>query len=145
MKLGRPAKEKSNDTGFEDEDQEAHASITSEQRSESANNDRIVGNKGKVNKLHCVLVVVSLILFAVIPSLFYGHSFKITDKEHYKAVVALAASLFCIISLSFAKAYAFNMDKLKTVAEYTAMVIGASAVSFIASQLVSLPSGYRKG
>ncbi|EOA18701.1 hypothetical protein CARUB_v10007279mg [Capsella rubella] len=62
---------------------------------------------------------------------------KRTDKGHYQAAVVLTASLFCVISLSFAKASAFKMEKLRTVAEYTRMAIGASAVSFIASQLVS--------
>ncbi|AEE85400.1 putative proline-rich protein [Arabidopsis thaliana] len=62
---------------------------------------------------------------------------SITDKGHYKAAVVLAASLVCVISLSFAKAYAFRMQKLRTMAEYTGMAFGASAFSFIASRIVS--------
>lgn len=114
----------------------------------------LLGNRRKV-KLHCFVVVVSFIFFGVIPPLFYGLSFKRTDKGHYKAAVVLAAALVCVIFLSFAKAYAFGMKRLKTVAEYTGMAIGASALSFIASQIASdlfekygfheLASDYRRG
>ncbi|CAN8326172.1 unnamed protein product [Cochlearia groenlandica] len=92
---------------------------------------------GKRNNviLHSVVVVLSFIIFAVIPPLFYGFSFKITDKGHYgEAVVVVAASLVCVISLSFGKAYAFKMNKRNTVAVYTGIAIGASVFSFIASQ-----------
>lgn len=95
--------------------------------------EELLGNRQKV-VLHCVVVVVSFIFFGVIPLLFYGLSFKITDNGHYEAVVVIAASLFCVISLSFAKAHAFNMNKPKMVVIYTGIAIGASALSFVASQ-----------
>ncbi|KAG7622053.1 hypothetical protein ISN44_As04g028830 [Arabidopsis suecica] len=87
--------------------------------------------------LHCVVVVLSFFFFGVIPPLCYAFSYRITDKGHYKAAVVLAASLVCVISLSFAKAYAFRMQKLRTMAEYTGMAFGASALSFIASRIAS--------
>ncbi|XP_048599671.1 uncharacterized protein LOC125579841 [Brassica napus] len=60
---------------------------------------------------------------------------SITDKGRYQeAAIFVAASLVCVISLSFAKAYAFGMDKLKTVAAYTGIAIAGSALSFVASQ-----------
>lgn len=95
---------------------------------------QILLGKKDLALLHFVVVLVSFIFFALIPPLSYTFSFKIIDKENYKAAVVLAASLVCIISLSFAKAYAFGMDKRKTVAEYTGIAIGGSALSFIASQ-----------
>ncbi|EFH45797.1 predicted protein [Arabidopsis lyrata subsp. lyrata] len=59
------------------------------------------------------------------------------------------------LTLLCQKAYAFRMGRVKTVAEYTGMAIGASALSFIASQIASdifeklgfheLASEYRKG
>lgn len=114
----------------------------------------LLGNRRKF-KLHCVVVVLSFFFFGAIPPLCYAFSFKISDKGHYKAAVVLAASLVCVILLSFAKAYAFRMGRVKTVAEYTGMAIGASALSFIASQIASdifeklgfheLASEYRKG
>ncbi|CAL9227115.1 unnamed protein product [Arabidopsis halleri] len=114
----------------------------------------LLGNRRKF-KLHCVVVVLSFFFFGAIAPLCYAFSFKISDKGHYKAAVVLAASLVCVILLSFAKAYAFRMGRVKTVAEYTGMAIGASALSFIASQIASdifeklgfheLASEYRKG
>ncbi|XP_056853455.1 membrane protein of ER body 1-like [Raphanus sativus] len=85
--------------------------------------------------LHCFVVLVSFIFFAVIPPLFYGFSFKITDRGCYQeAAIFIAASLACVISLSFSKAYAFGMDKLTTVAVYTGITICGSSLSYIASQ-----------
>ncbi|KAL0726840.1 hypothetical protein Bca4012_022933 [Brassica carinata] len=96
--------------------------------------EELLGKRNRVI-LHCFVVLVSFILFGVIPPLFYGFSFKIADKGHYQeAAIVVAASLICVISLSFAKAYAFGMDKLKTVAVYTGIAIGGSALSFVASQ-----------
>ncbi|KAL0798365.1 hypothetical protein Bca101_053540 [Brassica carinata] len=97
--------------------------------------EHFLGNKDNV-KLHCIVVVVSFIFFGVIPLLFYGLSFKITDNGHYEAAVFVAASLLCVITLSFGKAHAFKKEKLKTVAVYTGIAIGASAFSFDASQHV---------
>ncbi|XP_056852795.1 membrane protein of ER body 1-like [Raphanus sativus] len=85
--------------------------------------------------LHCFVVLVSFIFFAVIPPLFYGFSFKITDRGCYQeAAIFIAASLACVISLSFSKVYAFGMDKLTTVAVYTGITICGSSLSYIASQ-----------
>ncbi|KAJ0251525.1 Glycine-rich protein family [Hirschfeldia incana] len=96
--------------------------------------EELLGKRNRVI-LHCVVVLVSFIFFGVIPPLFYGFSFKITDNGYYQEVaIFVAASLICVISLSFAKAYAFGMDKLKTVAAYTGIAIGGSALSFVASQ-----------
>ncbi|CAD5329289.1 unnamed protein product [Arabidopsis thaliana] len=121
---------------------------TNQPRSQSTNTDHmtseevddpyqtLLGNKRNFT-LHCVVVVLSFFFFGVIPPLCYAFSYRITDKGHYKAAVVLAASLVCVISLSFAKAYAFRMQKLRTMAEYTGMAFGASAFSFIASRIVS--------
>nr|VDD49989.1 unnamed protein product [Brassica oleracea] len=96
--------------------------------------EELLGKRNKVI-LHCFVVLISFIFFGVIPPLFYGFSFKITDKGRYQeAAIFVAASLVCVISLSFAKAYAFGMDKLKTVAAYTGIAIAGSALSFVASQ-----------
>ncbi|WZZ09874.1 hypothetical protein YC2023_095795 [Brassica napus] len=96
---------------------------------------QLLGNRNNV-VLHCIVVVVSFIFFGVIPPLFYGFSFKTTDNRYYEATVFVAASLLCVITLSFGKAHAFKKDKLKTVAVYTGIAIGASAFSCIASQHV---------
>uniref|UniRef100_A0A0D3A743 Membrane protein of ER body-like protein n=1 Tax=Brassica oleracea var. oleracea TaxID=109376 RepID=A0A0D3A743_BRAOL len=96
--------------------------------------EELLGKRNKVI-LHCFVVFISFIFFGVIPPLFYGFSFKITDKGRYQeAAIFVAASLVCVISLSFAKACAFGMDKLKTVAAYTGIAIAGSALSFVASQ-----------
>ncbi|KAF3533875.1 hypothetical protein DY000_02038667 [Brassica cretica] len=96
--------------------------------------EELLGKRNKVI-LHCFVVFISFIFFGVIPPLFYGFSFKITDKGRYQeAAIFVAASLVCVISLSFAKAYAFGMDKLKTVAAYTGIAIAGSALSSVASQ-----------
>uniref|UniRef100_A0A0D3DN69 Membrane protein of ER body-like protein n=1 Tax=Brassica oleracea var. oleracea TaxID=109376 RepID=A0A0D3DN69_BRAOL len=97
--------------------------------------EQMLGNRNNV-ALHCIVVVVSFIFFGVIPPLFYGFSFKTTDNRYYEAAVFVAASLLCVITLSFGKAHAFKKDKLKTVAVYTGIAIGASAFSCIASQHV---------
>ncbi|CAG7898600.1 unnamed protein product [Brassica rapa] len=97
--------------------------------------EQLLGNRDNV-VLHCIVVVVSFIFFGVIPPLFYGFSFKTTDNRYYEASVFVAASLLCVITLSFGKAHAFKKDKLKTVAVYTGTAIGASAFSCIASQHV---------
>ncbi|CAH8364020.1 unnamed protein product [Eruca vesicaria subsp. sativa] len=98
--------------------------------------EELLGNRNNVI-LHCIVVVVSFIFFGVIPPLLYRFSYKITDNgRHYEAAIVIAASLVCVTSLSFAKAYAFGMDKIKTVAVYTGIAIGGSALSLIATQYV---------
>ncbi|XP_010555730.1 PREDICTED: membrane protein of ER body 1 [Tarenaya hassleriana] len=102
--------------------------------------DRYEQTLGRRDKfyLHMFIVIVSFIVFGIIPPLVYGFSFRGTDKRHYKATAVLAASLVCIISLAIAKAYVSRTrEYFKTVFGYTRLAMGASGVSYIVGDFLN--------
>ncbi|XP_060204047.1 uncharacterized protein LOC132632217 isoform X2 [Lycium barbarum] len=87
--------------------------------------------------VHAVLVVLSYIIFGLVPPVIYGFSFRHSDDKELKIVAVAAASLVCILMLSTGKAYVQRAPKpyFKTIAAYVILGFTVSGVSYAAGIL----------
>ncbi|KAJ8554205.1 hypothetical protein K7X08_024883 [Anisodus acutangulus] len=87
--------------------------------------------------VHAVLVVLSYIIFGLVPPVIYGFSFRKSDDKELKIVAVVAASLVCILMLSTGKAYVQRAPKpyFKTISAYVILAFTVSGVSYAAGIL----------
>ncbi|PHU23354.1 hypothetical protein BC332_08461 [Capsicum chinense] len=87
--------------------------------------------------LHAVLVVLSYIIFGLVPPVTYGFSFRKSDDKELKIVAVAAASLVCILMLATGKAYVQRAPKpyFKTISTYIILGFTVSGVSYAAGIL----------
>ncbi|XP_055825123.1 uncharacterized protein LOC129893766 isoform X2 [Solanum dulcamara] len=87
--------------------------------------------------LHAVLVVLSYIIFGLLPPVTYGFSFRKSDDKDLKIVAVAAASLVCILMLATGKAYVQRAPKpyFKTISTYIILGFTVSGVSYAAGIL----------
>ncbi|KAK4362818.1 hypothetical protein RND71_018059 [Anisodus tanguticus] len=87
--------------------------------------------------VHAVLVVLSYIIFGLVPPVIYGFSFRKSDDKELKIVAVAAASLVCILMLSTGKAYVQRAPKpyFKTISAYVILAFTVSGVSYAAGIL----------
>ncbi|KAG8641961.1 hypothetical protein MANES_12G047100v8 [Manihot esculenta] len=88
--------------------------------------------------LHATIVLLSFIVFGLVPPVVYGFSFHKSDNKDYKLAAVAAASLLCITLLAIGKAYVQKPPKnyLITVLKYAVIGVMASGVSYVAGDLV---------
>ncbi|XP_010318266.1 membrane protein of ER body-like protein isoform X2 [Solanum lycopersicum] len=87
--------------------------------------------------LHVVLVILSYIIFGLLPPVTYGFSFRKSDDKDLKIVAVAAASLVCILMLATGKAYVQRAPKpyFKTISTYIVLGFTVSGVSYAAGIL----------
>ncbi|XP_015164338.1 membrane protein of ER body-like protein isoform X5 [Solanum tuberosum] len=87
--------------------------------------------------LHAVLVILSYIIFGLLPPVTYGFSFRKSDDKDLKIVAVAAASLVCILMLATGKAYVQRAPKpyFKTISTYIILGFTVSGVSYAAGIL----------
>ncbi|KAK4351060.1 hypothetical protein RND71_030373 [Anisodus tanguticus] len=87
--------------------------------------------------VHAVLVVLSYIIFGLVPPVIYSFSFRKSDDKELKIVAVAAASLVCILMLSTGKAYVQKAPKpyFKTISAYVILAFTVSGVSYAAGIL----------
>ncbi|KAK6794745.1 hypothetical protein RDI58_008198 [Solanum bulbocastanum] len=87
--------------------------------------------------LHAVLVILSYIIFGLLPPVIYGFSFRKSDDKDLKIVAVAAASLVCILMLATGKAYVQRAPKpyFKTISAYIILGFTVSGVSYAAGIL----------
>lgn len=87
--------------------------------------------------VHAVFVVLSYIIFGLVPPLTYGFSFRKSDDKELKIVSVAAASLVCILMLAIGKAYVQRAPKpyFKTLSAYVILGFTVSGVSYAAGIL----------
>ncbi|KAL3342415.1 hypothetical protein AABB24_026436 [Solanum stoloniferum] len=87
--------------------------------------------------LHAVLVILSYIIFGLLPPVTYGFSFRKSDDKDLKIVAVAAASLVCILMLATGKAYVQRAPKpyFKTISTYIILGFTVSGVSYAAGML----------
>ncbi|XP_057800606.1 membrane protein of ER body-like protein isoform X2 [Salvia miltiorrhiza] len=88
--------------------------------------------------LHAVLVIISYIMFGLVPPVLYGFSFRGSDDKQLKLLMVAAASLVCIVMLTVGKVYVQRPPKsyFKTVMTFLILGISVSGVSYAAGGLV---------
>ncbi|TMW97492.1 hypothetical protein EJD97_005393 [Solanum chilense] len=89
--------------------------------------------------LHAVLVILSYIIFGLLPPVTYGFSFRKSDDKDLKIVAVSAASLVCILMLATGKAYVQRAPKpyFKTISTYIVLGFTVSGVSYAAGILIN--------
>ncbi|XP_049393537.1 uncharacterized protein LOC125857924 isoform X2 [Solanum stenotomum] len=87
--------------------------------------------------LHAVLVILSYIIFGLLPPVTYGFSFRKSDDKDLKIVAVAAASLVCVLMLATGKAYVQRAPKpyFKTISTYIILGFTVSGVSYAAGIL----------
>ncbi|CAM8894121.1 unnamed protein product [Rhodiola kirilowii] len=105
--------------------------------------DRYYDTLGRRNhyKRHAVVVVLSFLLFGLIPVVTYGFTFRKSDNSDYKSLCVLGASIICITLLSIGKAHTKNPPRttksyFKSITYYLSIAIAASGLSYIAGKLL---------
>ncbi|XAR52107.1 hypothetical protein NMG60_11020010 [Bertholletia excelsa] len=88
--------------------------------------------------LHATIVILSFLIFGLLPPTIYGFSFYESDNKDYKLIAVSGASLVCIIILAAGKTYVQRPPKsyIKTILYYVIMGIMASGISYAAGDLI---------
>ncbi|KAK6934935.1 hypothetical protein RJ641_035090 [Dillenia turbinata] len=92
--------------------------------------------------LHAVVVVLSFIIFGLVPLVTYGLLFRKSDSyKDYKLLAVFGAAFVCIIALAVGKAHTQKPPRtpktyIKTVMYYAALVVSASGISYIVGELI---------
>ncbi|KAL2540331.1 Membrane protein of ER body 1 [Abeliophyllum distichum] len=88
--------------------------------------------------LHATVVILSYLIFGLVPPLVYGFSFRKNDDKELKLVVVAVASFLCIAVLAIGEVYIRRPPKsyLKTVVKFVVMGYMVSGVSYAAGGLI---------
>ncbi|KAL3524508.1 hypothetical protein ACH5RR_017342 [Cinchona calisaya] len=88
--------------------------------------------------LHMTIVLLSFLVFGLIPPITYGFSFRKSDNRELKLLAVAAASLVCILVLAIGKEYVRRPPKsyLKTILYYVIMGFMVSGVCFAVGVLI---------
>ncbi|XP_024982295.1 membrane protein of ER body-like protein [Cynara cardunculus var. scolymus] len=98
---------------------------------------------GRVNNfpIHAVFVILSFVVFGMVPPVAYGFSYRETNDKDYTIIAVAIVSLLCVSLLAIFKAY-ITMCKgffeyVKTVVYYVTTTVSVSGVSYVVGILVS--------
>ncbi|GAV69110.1 VIT1 domain-containing protein [Cephalotus follicularis] len=88
--------------------------------------------------VHATIVVLSFIVFGLVPPAVYALSFRKSDDRELKLAAVLGASLVCIVFLAIGKGHIRRPSKayVKTVMYYVMLVLMGSGVSYIVGVLL---------
>lgn len=88
--------------------------------------------------LHTIVVILSFVVFGLIPPIVYGFSFLESGNRELKLLAVAAASLLCILVLAIGKEYVRKPPKsyVKTIAYYILLGFMVSGISYAVGQLI---------
>lgn len=105
--------------------------------------DRYYETLGRRNNitLHAVVVVLSFIVFGMIPIVTYAFTFRTSDNKDYKSLAVIGASLLCIMLLSIGKAHTKTQPRttrsyFNSITYYLSIAVSASGLSYVAGKLL---------
>ncbi|KAG9157734.1 hypothetical protein Leryth_017831 [Lithospermum erythrorhizon] len=82
--------------------------------------------------LHATIVMISYMVFGLVPPMVYGFTFHGTDDKDYKLLAVAVASLICIIFLAIGKAYivqkAQQLHKFSTYFKHVVYYVATTAI-----------------
>ncbi|KAM7527428.1 hypothetical protein LguiB_030838 [Lonicera macranthoides] len=117
-----------------------HSQIVSNRTNEQVERYQEVLGRRDHCLLHATVVVLSFLLFGLIPPVTYGFSFRTSDDMDLKLAVVAAASLLFIILLAIGKAYTCKpprfFEYIKTIMYYVVTAIMVSGVSYAVGDLI---------
>ncbi|KAF9603750.1 hypothetical protein IFM89_037836 [Coptis chinensis] len=88
--------------------------------------------------LHATVVIMSYLVFGLVPPVTYGFSFHESNNREYKLIVVAAVSLLCIALLATVKAYVRKPPKayIKTLSYYIVTGVMSSGLSYAFGMLI---------
>lgn len=90
--------------------------------------------------VHMIFVVLSYVVFGLVPPAVYGFTFRETDDQDLKLVAVAGASVLCVFILSIAKVFTDTqqsfMGYLKTVVYYVVGAVAASGIAYASGHLL---------
>ncbi|GMP70817.1 hypothetical protein CsSME_00029507 [Camellia sinensis var. sinensis] len=88
--------------------------------------------------LHATVVILSFLIFGLLPPVIYGFSFRESNNRDFKLIAVAVASLLCVTILATGKAYVQRPLKayIKTVMYYVIVGFMASCVSYAVGDLI---------
>ncbi|KAJ0047251.1 hypothetical protein Pint_05200 [Pistacia integerrima] len=107
---------------------------------ETEHQDRYHQQLGQRDKfsLHATVVVLSFLIFGLVPPVVYGFSFRTSDNVDYKLAAAAGSSLACIFLLAVGKAHVQTPPKsyIKRLLYYVILGVVSSGVSYVVGDLI---------
>ncbi|KAI3967453.1 hypothetical protein MKX01_012263 [Papaver californicum] len=90
---------------------------------------------------HAAVVVLSYLVFGLLPPIIYGFSFRYSNNKDYKMLSVAAVSLICIILLAIGKAHTHrpprsNSSYIKSILYFVSIGLAASGLSFVLGKVV---------
>ncbi|XP_026406512.1 membrane protein of ER body 2-like isoform X2 [Papaver somniferum] len=90
---------------------------------------------------HAIVVVLSYLVFGLLPPIIYGFSFRNSNNKDYKMLSVAAVSLICIILLAIGKAHTHrppwsNSSYIKTTLYFVSIGLATSGLSFVLGEVV---------
>lgn len=100
---------------------------------------KLLGRKENFS-VHIVFVLLSYVVFGLVPPIVFGFTFRETDDQDLKLVAVASASVLCILVLSIAKVFTSGqhtcMAYSKTVVYYVTGAATASGIAYAAGHLL---------
>ncbi|KAK1570794.1 hypothetical protein Q3G72_007093 [Acer saccharum] len=97
---------------------------------------RLLGQEQNFSR-HAVVVILSFLIFGLLPPVIYGFSFRKSDDRDLKIAAVAGSSLVCIVLLAVAKGHVQKPPRsyFKTVLYYVSIGVTASGISYVVGDL----------
>ncbi|XP_068321781.1 membrane protein of ER body-like protein [Pyrus communis] len=116
-----------------------HSKVPSGETDEEVERYQKVLGKRENFPLHASIVILSFIVFGLIPPVVYSFSFLQSNNRDLKIAAVAVTSFLCIMVLAIGKAYIQRPPKyMKTLLYYITIVIGVGGVSYLAGDLIDI-------
>ncbi|KAK0591783.1 hypothetical protein LWI29_007949 [Acer saccharum] len=97
---------------------------------------RLLGQEQNFSR-HAVVVILSFLIFGLLPPVIYGFSFRKSDDRDLKIAAVAGSSLVCIVLLAVAKGHVQKPPRsyFRTVLYYVSLGVAASGISYVVGDL----------
>lgn len=97
---------------------------------------RLLGREQNFSR-HAVVVILSFLIFGLLPPVIYGFSFCKSDDRDLKIAAVAGSSLVCIVLLAVAKGHVQKPPRsyFRTVLYYVSLGVAASGISYVVGDL----------
>ncbi|TXG48469.1 hypothetical protein EZV62_024344 [Acer yangbiense] len=97
---------------------------------------RLLGQEQNFSR-HAVVVILSFLIFGLLPPVIYGFSFRKSDDRDLKIAAVAGSSFVCIVLLAVAKGHVQKPPRsyFRTVLYYVSLGVAASGISYVVGDL----------
>ncbi|OVA15621.1 protein of unknown function DUF125 [Macleaya cordata] len=99
--------------------------------------EQVLGQRNNFLR-HAIVVVLSYLVFGLLPPITYGFSFRESDNKEYKLIAVVAVSVICIVLLATGKAYTQKPPKpyIMNIMYFVNNGLIASRLSYVLGELI---------